>query len=113
MDVRGHVSACLLWCLVADALCLSHWCWRCCAMGMRYIMALPLSKVSSILAWSSGRLLLLGFLLVSGLARADTVCTQTGPDTIQITEPVLVSGTSEPLTEINACVLPAGFTAPA
>ena len=76
-------------------------------------MALPLSKVSSILAWSSGRLLLVGFLLVSGLTRADTVCTQTGPDTIRITEPGLVSGTSEPLTEINACVLPAGFTAPA
>ena len=72
-----------------------------------------LRKVSSTLARSPGRLLLLGCLLIPTITRADTVCTQIGPNTIQITEPGLVPGTTEPLSEINICVLPAGFTKPA
>jgi len=59
-------------------------------------------------------LLLLGCLLIPVSTRADPVtCTQTGPDTIQIAEPGLVPGMPEPLTEVNACVLPAGFATPA
>ena len=59
-------------------------------------------------------LLLFGCLLLPPLIRADMVtCTQIGPNTIQITEPGLVPGTPEPVNEVNACVLPAGFTAPA
>ena len=58
-------------------------------------------------------LLLLGCLLIPGLTRADSViCTQTGPNTIQIAEPGLVPGLPEPLTEVNACMLPAGFATP-
>ena len=73
---------------------------------------LLLRKVSSTLARSPGRLLLLGCLLIPTVTRAETLCTQIGPNTIQITEPGLVPGTPEPLNEINVCVLPAGFTAP-
>jgi hypothetical protein len=74
---------------------------------------LLLRKVSSTLARSPGRLLLLGCLLIPTVTRAETLCTQIGPNTIQITEPGLVPGTPEPLNEINVCVLPAGFAAPA
>jgi len=74
---------------------------------------LLLRKVSSTLARSPGRLLLLGCLLIPTVTRADTLCTQIGPNTIQITEPGLVPGTTEPLNEINICVLPTGFTRPA
>ena len=74
---------------------------------------LLLRKVSTTLAISPGRLLLLGCLLIPSLTRADTItCTQIGPTTIQITEQPLVLGTPEPLNEVNACVLPTGFAAP-
>src|SRR5579859_22557 len=73
-----------------------------------------LRKVISAAAMCHGRLLLAGCLFIPALIWADPLtCTQTGPDTILITEPGLVSGTGEPLTEINACVLPAGVPAPA
>ena len=75
---------------------------------------MSLKNVMSLCAMSPGRLLLLVCLLVPTLTRADSVtCTQIGPNTIQIAEPGLVPGTPEPLTEVNACVLPAGFAAPA
>src|SRR5438094_614508 len=80
----------------------------------RFAIVLLLRIVSSTLARSPGRLLLLGCLLIPALTRADTItCTQIGPTTIGITEPVLVLGTPEPLSEVTACVLPDGFTAPA